>query len=62
MNSKNLTSKMLLTLNNYLSVNNSIELEFFSLSAIVIYKNLNILNLSLIVKKLLVIYLFKLYN
>lgn len=53
---------MLLTLNNYLSVNNSIELEFFSLSAIVIYKNLNILNLSLIVKKLLVIYLFKLYN
>lgn len=49
-------------LNKYNYLYNYLEIDFYSFSFFVIYKNLNIYNLNLNIKKILVVYLFKLYN
>jgi hypothetical protein len=38
------------------------EIDFFTLSIFIIFKNLNIFNLNLLLRKIIIIYLFKLYN
>lgn len=42
-------------------VQDSIEIDYFSLSFLIIYKNLNIKKLDIDIKKILVMYLFRLY-
>jgi len=39
-----------------------IEVDYFTLSIIIIYKNFNLIELNLNFKKILIIYLFRLYN
>jgi hypothetical protein len=55
-------NKLIGKTNNYLSILNYLEVDYFSLTCILIFKNLNLLNVSLKIKKILVVYLFKLYN
>jgi len=45
-----------------LIVPNYLEIDYFTLSLFIVYKNLNILNINPNIKKILVVYLFKLYN
>lgn len=44
------------------SIPNYLEIDYFSLSFIIVFKNINFSNYSLNLKKILIIYLFKLYN
>jgi len=45
-----------------LNIPNYIEVDYFTLSIILIYKNFNLKQLNLNIKKILIIYLFRLYN
>jgi len=48
--------------NSYKSIQEFIEFDYYTLTFFVIYKNLKLSNLNINIKKLLVVYLFKLYN
>ena len=62
-NKKIFINRLFKSISNYnLVFFNYLEVDFFSLSIFVINKNLNLLNLNLVIKKLLVVYLFRLYN
>lgn len=46
----------------YNKIPNYLEVDFFTLSFFVVYKNLNLKSLSINLRKMIVFYLFKLYN
>lgn len=58
----NYLNKSLNLQNNYKSIQEFIEFDYYTLTIFVLYKNLKISNLNINIKKLLTIYLFKLYN
>ena len=62
-NKKIFVNRLFKSISNYnLIFLNYLEVDFFSLSIFIINKNLNLFNFNLILKKLLVLYLFRLYN